>query len=172
MNIETDINTVKVLAEEKQDENWRFRTFLKGSNLSQVRLDRTVAQHYAAAAAKIDCCTCANCCKIMSPSLLKRDIRRLAKHLSLPEDELIREYLQPGEDKNTYTSRQVPCPFLQDKLCTVYEARPDNCRSFPNLHKRDFKSRLIQVVQNSAVCPIVYNVLEELKLELWRGRRR
>jgi len=171
MDIETDINKVKVLAEKEQDENWRFRTFLKGSDLSQARLDRTVAHHYAAVAAKIDCCTCANCCKVMSPQLVKRDIRRLAEHLLLPEDELISKYLQPGEDKGTYVSRQAPCPFLQDNLCTVYEARPGNCRSFPNLHKRDFRSRLIQVVQNSTVCPIVYNVLELLKLELWRGRR-
>ena len=171
MDIETDISKLKVLAEKKQYENWRFRAFMKGSDLSQARLDRTVANHYAVVAATIDCCTCANCCKVMSPHLAKRDIRRLAEVLRLPEDELISEYLQPGEDKGTYVSRQAPCPFLQGKLCTVYEARPDNCRSFPNLHKRDFRSRLIQVVENSTVCPIVYNVLELLKLEFWRGRR-
>jgi hypothetical protein len=38
----------------------------------------------------------------MSPQLVKRDIRRLAAHLLLPEDELISEYLQPGKDKGTY----------------------------------------------------------------------
>ncbi len=172
MDIETDVDKVKVLAERKEDENWRFRTFLKGSDLSQARLDRAVAGHYAAVAGRIDCRTCGNCCKVMSPELAKKDVRRLAEVLLLPEDELIREYLQPGEDKGTYVSRQVPCPFLQDKLCTVYEARPDVCRSFPNLHKRDFRSRLIQVVQNSTVCPTAYNVLELLKVEFWRGRRR
>jgi uncharacterized protein len=172
MDIETDIDKVKALAENKQDENWRFRTFLKGSDLSQARLDRTVGGHYAVVAAAIDCCACGNCCKVMSPELTKRDVRRLAEALHLPEDELIREYLEPGEDRGTYVSKQVPCPFLRDKLCTVYEARPDVCRSFPNLHKRDFRSRLIQVVQNSTVCPIVYNVLELVKAEFWRGRRR
>jgi hypothetical protein len=172
MDRETDVDKAKVLAESKQDENWRFRTFLKVSDLSGARLDRTVANHYAAVAATIDCRACANCCKVMSPQLSKRDIRRLAEALLLPEDQLISRYLQPGEDKGTYVTRQAPCPFLQDKLCTVYEARPDNCRSFPNLHKRDFRSRLIQVVRNSTVCPIVYNVLELLKSEFWRRRRR
>ncbi len=172
MDIETDIDKAGVLAERKQDENWRFRTFFKGSDISQAGLDRTVAHHYAAVAAMIDCCACAKCCKVMTPQLAKKDIRRLAEVLLLAEDELINAYLQPGEDKGTYVSRQAPCPFLQDKLCTVYEARPDNCRSFPNLHKRDFRSRLIQVVDNSTVCPIIYNVLELLKLEFRRGRRR
>jgi len=171
MDIETDIDKARVLAERKQDENWRFRAFLRVSDLSQARLDRAVADHYAAVAATIDCCACANCCKVMSPQLAKRDVRRLAEALLLPEDELISQYLQPGEDKGVYVSRQAPCPFLQDKLCAVYEARPDNCRSFPNLHKRDFRSKLMQVVDNSTVCPIVYNVLELLKLEFWRGRR-
>jgi len=172
MDIETDIDKARVSAERKQDDNWRFRAFIKGSDLSAARLDRTVALYYAEVAAKIDCCACANCCTVMCPQLAKKDIRRLAEALLLPEDELVSKYLQPGEDKGTYVPRQTPCPFLRDKLCTVYEARPDNCGSFPNLHKRDFRSRLIQVVDNSTVCPIVYNVLELLKLEFWRGRRR
>jgi Fe-S-cluster containining protein len=172
MDIETDVDKTRVLAERKQDENWRFRIFIKGSDLSQAGLDRTVAHYYADVAAKIDCCACASCCKIMYPRLAKKDIRRLAEALLLPENKLISEYLQPGKDKGTYIPKQAPCPFLHDKLCTVYEARPDNCKSFPNLHKRDFRSRLIQVVDNSTVCPIVYNVLELLKLEFWRGRRR
>jgi Fe-S-cluster containining protein len=107
----------------------------------------------------------------MSPLLTGRDIRRLSEMLLLPKPELIGKYLQPGEDKGTYVPRQVPCPFLRENLCTVYEGRPDNCRSFPNLHKRDFRSRLIQVIENSTICPIVYNVLEVLKLEFWRRRR-
>jgi uncharacterized protein len=119
MDIETDIDKVKVLAENKQDENWRFRTFLKGSDLSQARLDRTAAGHYAAVAERIDCCACGNCCKVMSPELSKRDVRRLAEALLLPEDELISAYLESGEDRGAYVSRQVPCPFLRDKLCTV-----------------------------------------------------
>jgi uncharacterized protein len=171
MDVETDIAKARALAERKQDENWRFRTFIKGSDLSGARLDRTVAHHYTLVAAMIDCRACANCCKVMSPQLAKRDIRRLAEITLLPEDELISEYLQPGEDRGAYVLRQTPCPFLQDRLCTVYEARPDDCRSFPHLHKRDFRSRLTQIVENSTVCPIVYNVLELLKLELWKGRR-
>jgi hypothetical protein len=108
----------------------------------------------------------------MSPALSGRDLRRLVDHLSLPRNEVIREYLRPGEDRGSYVFRQAPCPFLHDQRCSIYGDRPDACRSFPHLHKREFRSRLIQVVENCGICPIVYNVFERLKMDLWRGSRR
>lgn len=172
MDLETDIERVALLAESKEEENWRFRAFLKSSNLSIARLDRIVGEHFAAVAARIDCCTCANCCKGMSPTLSGRDLRRLVDHLHLSRAEVIEEYLQPGEDRGAYVFRQTPCPFLRDRRCSIYNVRPDACRSFPHLHKREFRSRLIQIVENCSICPIVYNVFERLKMDLWRGRRR
>jgi hypothetical protein len=47
------------------------------------------------------------------------------------------------------------------------EARPNDCRLFPHLHKKGFVFRLIQVVENCSICPIVFNVFERLKQELW-----
>ncbi len=101
MHIETDIEQVRELAEAKEDQNWRFRTFLKGVDLSVKELDSIAHRHYKDIARQIDCGTCANC-------------------------------------------------------CTVYDARPDDCRSFPHLHKDEFVFRLIQVVNNCSVCQIVY----------------
>jgi Fe-S-cluster containining protein len=65
-----------------------------------------------------------------------------------------------------------PCPFLQDNFCTVYDHRPSDCRSYPHLHKRDFVFRMNQAFSNCSVCPIVFNVYEELKREFWRKRPR
>ena len=59
-------------------------------------------------------------------------------------------------------------PLLSDNCCTVYDHRPDDCRSYPHLHKDEFVFRLIQAVENCSVCPIVFNVFERLKDELWR----
>lgn len=39
----------------------------------------------------------------------------------------------------------------------------ENCISYPHLHKKDFTSRLIGVIENCSVCPIVFNVYERLK---------
>jgi hypothetical protein len=76
------------------------------------------------------------------------------------------------EDK--YRFKNLPCPFLSGNTCTVYDVRPEDCRSYPHLRKGEFVFRLMGVVCNCAVCPIVYNVLERLKGEFWhlpRGDR-
>ena len=44
--------------------------------------------------------------------------------------------------------------------------RPNDCRSYPHLHKPEFVFRLIQAVSNCSVCPISYNVFELLKQEI------
>ena len=44
--------------------------------------------------------------------------------------------------------------------------RPEDCRSFPHLHKESFISRLWGVIDNYSICPIVFNVFERLKIEL------
>jgi hypothetical protein len=76
----------------------------------------------------------------------------------------------PKGEGSVYRSR--PCPVLQDNLCTVYDHRPGDCRSYPHLHKREFVFRMNQAFSNCFVCPIVFNVYEGLKRELWRRRPR
>lgn len=172
MDIETDIERIKLLAEANEDENWRFRAYLKGSDLSIAALDRLVWRHLDEVARQIDCCACANCCRVMSPQLSARDVRRLADHLGIHKTQLIDDYLQPSDEKGKYAFAQLPCRFLHEERCSVYDVRPDDCRSFPHLQKREFRSRLIGVVENCSICPIVYNVFERLKLQLWGRRRR
>jgi hypothetical protein len=172
MDIETDSERIRVLAEAKEDENWRFRAYLKGIELSEAALDHLVWGRLEEIAPRIDCCACANCCKVVSPRLSHKDILRLANHLGIGKADLINQYLRPSGEKGTYAPAQMPCPFLRGQRCSVYEARPDDCRSFPHLHKREFRSRLIGVVENCSICPIVYNVVERLKSGLWGKRGR
>jgi Fe-S-cluster containining protein len=167
MDIETDIERIRSVAGAKEEENWRFRAYLKGLDLSEVALDHLVWRHIEDIEPRIDCCACANCCSLISPLLCSRDIRRLADHLGIEKTQLIKEYLRLSKERNRYVLERTPCRFLHEKRCTVYEARPDDCRSFPHLHKREFRSRLIGVVENCSICPIVYHVFERLKMELW-----
>jgi uncharacterized protein len=171
MDVETDIERISLLAQEKEEENWSFRAYLKGSDLSIAALDRLVWQHLDVVTRQIDCCTCGNCCTVMSPQFSSKDIRRLADHLGIQKARLINDYLRPSDEKGKYALAQLPCRFLHEQRCSVYDVRPDDCRSFPHLHKREFRSRLFGVIENCSICPIVYNVFERLKLELW-GRRR
>jgi Fe-S-cluster containining protein len=55
---------------------------------------------------------------------------------------------------------------LDQNQCRVYEHRPKACRSYPHLHKKDFVSRLVGVLWNYSICPMVFNVFERLKDEL------
>jgi Fe-S-cluster containining protein len=81
-------------------------------------------------------------------------------------------FLADDPEREGSVFRKQPCPFLQDNLCTVYEHRPSDCRSYPHLHKREFVFRMNQAFSNCSVCPIVFNVYEELKREFWRKRPR
>ncbi len=167
MTLETDPKRVKELAAEREEENWRFRRFLKNIDLSVKQLDAIVHRHLRTVSDQIDCLACGNCCRETSPILSRRDIRRLASGIGLSPREVIDRYLQPDEKDDFFAFTDEPCPFLSENTCTVYDSRPEDCRSFPHLHKQEFVHRLIQAVDNCSVCPIVYNVFERLKAELW-----
>jgi uncharacterized protein len=62
------------------------------------------------------------------------DIDRLARHFGVSDGEVRKRYL---ENKNTFKIREDgSCLFLANgricKRCTVHEARPRQCREFPN----------------------------------------
>jgi Fe-S-cluster containining protein len=130
-----------------------------------------VAQYYEEIRKEINCCACGHCCHVMSPRLIGKDLKRLADYLTISRNELISEYLEPSKEERGYVMKKRPCPFLENQRCTIYDVRPDDCRSFPHMHKRDFRSGLMQVVNNCSICPIVYNVFERLKQDLWRRSR-
>lgn len=166
MKLESDPKAVKRLAEEREDENLRFRSFLKGSDLEIEELDAIVHRHYEDVASRIDCCACGNCCREVTPILSEHDILRLATGLGIGTSEFVQRFVVK-DDEGDMIFRDSPCPLQSGNLCTVYDHRPDDCRSFPHLHKEDFVFRLVQAVQNCSVCPIVFNVFEGLKDELW-----
>lgn len=168
--METNLERIQALAEERDDENWEFRTYLKGKDGNQI--DKRVHRLFEEVAAQIDCTACGNCCAVMWPTVTKADVERLASRFSMSPDAFEAEHVCEME-KDSLALIGQPCHFLKDKRCTVYSDRPEVCRSYPHLHKPDFVFRLMGVVSNYGVCPIVFNVYERLKDELgWRRPRR
>ena len=161
--METDLIKIKKISQEREDENWYFRTFLKGYDIKD--LDSVVHKLFKQVSEAIDCTVCGNCCKEISPSLKKKDINKLSKSLHIPPDQFVTKYVDKDEDGDNILNR-LPCPFLKDNKCTQYESRPVACTSYPHLDKKDFVFRLIAVVNNYSICPIVFNVYEALKKEL------
>jgi len=167
MKLQTDPKVVAKLAAKRERENWRFRSFLKGSDLEIKELDAIVHRHYAEVASRIDCSACGNCCREALPLLHASDVAQLATGLNLSPAEVQERFLVPDEKPGTLTFKHTPCPFLSGTRCTVYAFRPKDCRSFPHLHKNEFVFRLTRAVENCSICPIVFNVFERLKRELW-----
>jgi Fe-S-cluster containining protein len=168
MKNETDVKHIEKLAARKEEENWQFRSYLKGwSGLSSEEIDALFQQFFADVAAEIDCNKCANCCKKISPALKAKDIETLATHLGISNSTLCEEYLIESDYDDGLSFKTLPCPFLKDNLCTVYSFRPHDCRSYPHLHKTDRVFSLYTIISNCSVCPIVYNVYEILKENIW-----
>jgi hypothetical protein len=168
MKIETDLKRIEQLAEENEDENWAFRSFLKQLDLGRKDLDAIVHRINDEVSAQIDCTACGNCCKQIRPVLDMADVSAFADGLNIPVSEIQVNHLELHPERPShYYFNALPCPFLSDNRCTNYDHRPQDCRSYPHLHKDDFLFRLMGVIGNYAVCPIVFNVYERLKEELW-----
>jgi Fe-S-cluster containining protein len=158
-----DLEKIKQLGEKNQGANYRFRSFLKGKNSTQI--DRVVHELYDFYSSKIDCTKCGNCCTVMKPQILKKDLKSLSLAANRTIDEFKKEYILIDEDGDI-SFNKLPCPFLKNLKCSVYYCRPNDCKSYPHIQKKDFISRLYGVIYSYSVCPIVFNVYEDLKFRL------
>lgn len=169
MHLETDPKRVEKLALQRERENLQFRAWLTHGRIGRSRIDDLVHELNEQVSKQIDCCACANCCRTSYVEVRKKDILRIAKALGKTKAAVVREHLDFNVEEESYWLKGLPCKFLIDNKCSIYDARPDDCRSFPHLHKKDFPGRSLTAVENCSVCPIVYNVFERLKERLhWR----
>ena len=165
--MEIDLNKIRKLSKEKEDDNWEFRHFLKVCDISEEEIDLSVQKLYQKVSSQIDCRTCANCCKEEQPVLDQEDIERFSKCLGISVAQFKNQYLVKDEYPEKFVFNKKPCPFLKDNLCSHYTYRPKDCISYPHLHKSGFIFKLMNVIENCSICPIVFNVYECLKDEIW-----
>jgi len=170
-----DLVQIRELAKQKEDENWRFRGFLKSRcNLESEEIDRLVFATTRRVWAGIDCTSCANCCKEMKPLFSEDEVNRLARRLGMERQEFIGKFLEPSETEpeRPWQTRTKPCPFLRNNRCSVYDDRPAVCSGYPYLYEAEFLTRTIGTMERISTCPIVYEVIEELKKSLGFLRTR
>jgi Fe-S-cluster containining protein len=161
----TDLVQIRRLGQQKRDENSRFRAYLRNHRHSDRRLRRFGEEIEA----QIDCTTCANCCRVSEVEITDRDIDKLAKFLGMTREEFIRDSTQQAESGELILKRtEAGCVFLEGNLCSVYEARPQNCANFPHLVRGtgSIVSRMWRLVERAEYCPIVYNWMEKVKEDI------
>jgi Fe-S-cluster containining protein len=168
MELETDLELLGDRAVSRRDENLRFRAFLKKMNGPSV--DSHVHRLNQEISSEIDCTSCGNCCRAFLVSVDYADRDRLCSHLQMDRTELDQKYLEKSQ-MGHFVFSHIPCSFLSGNTCSVYEARPEDCRSYPNLHKDDINSHLLSIMGSYGICPIVYNVMETLKEETGFDRK-
>ena len=157
--METDLDTIRTLARERESENFAFVAFLKACIDSRV--DAVVGEVQREVSAAIDCRQCANCCRRVRPVFDLEDLVRFSAGISQSPDRFKERYFVPGKDRLLF--KAPPCPFLSGNLCANYAHRPKTCSAYPHLHEADFSYRLTAVIDHLSICPIIFNVFERLK---------
>lgn len=138
----------------------------KAKKANNRTLDEQFHQLHEEAFRKIDCLTCANCCKTTSPIFRDVDIKRLSKRLRMTESKLIDTYLKMDEEQD-YVLKSSPCPFLgADNYCSVYEDRPLACREYPHTNRKNMYQILPLTRKNMEVCPAVSFIMKEISKKI------
>jgi Fe-S-cluster containining protein len=162
-----DPQDVEKLALARRGENERFGAWLERGAGDARPLRRELAALTAEATRAIDCTTCANCCRRLWPPVTSEDVARLAQRLSISEALFRERYVRVLEGEECIAGG--PCPFLDGSLCSVYEDRPAVCRRYPCLDE-GLLPPAAMLIEDAAVCPITFQVLEGLKrcFDGWR----
>jgi len=151
-------------------ENWEKKSTEKQKVYKQLlaksanrKVYNLLPELHEKAVEKIDCLSCAACCKNYSPRFKMPDIKRISKYLGMKETTFISTYLVMDTDGD-YVLQSKPCTFLaEDNTCSIYDYRPTDCQRFPYTDEDVLIKKTAITLKNSTFCPIVYVVLEQLE---------
>ena len=163
INLELNIDRIKLISESKEEENYEFRSFLKG--LDSDKVDKIVHKLNDEIVSQIDCQDCGNCCKSLRPCVTNSEIESISQIDKISEIDYIHKFVERDDFDDIKYLKDTPCKYLKDKSCTIYESRPIDCKSYPHTQKDDFTSRTLGMIENYEICPIVFNLYESLKQE-------
>lgn len=160
--MEKDPQRVAKLAEQRHDENWRFRTFLKMLTPARQRqIDRMAEKFGHEAQAQIDCRECGACCRDNAVPVNEEEISQVAQCLKLSAPEVREKWISHDDADGDHIDAR-PCPFLIGNRCSVYDGRPEGCRGYPYIGG-EIATRMLSIIEQAGTCPIVYDMLERLK---------
>ncbi len=113
---------------------------------------------------EVDCLSCANCCKSMTPTFTKKDIKRIAEHFDISPAEFTNKWLVYEKTDKDWVNKKQPCQFLNvsNNMCSIYEVRPSDCAGFPYLKKKKMVEYIHVHQQNIEYCPATFKMVEKM----------
>ena len=131
-------------------------------------LDKIAEQIDAEVWKEIDCLSCANCCKSMTPTFTKTDVKRISAHLGFTPAAFTEKWLTYDKKAGDWMNKQQPCQFLYKTthFCGIYEVRPADCAGFPHLKKKKMTDYIHVHQQNIEYCPATYRMVEKMQERL------
>lgn len=142
-----------------------FRTYLSKLQKNPPRkLDEVTAKLEKEVWEEVDCLSCANCCKTMTPTFTTADMKRISAHFGQTVDEFKEKWLRKERrGDGDWMNKNEPCQFLnlENNKCSIYEIRPVDCAEFPHLTKK-MKDYAHVFKQNVEYCPATYKLVEKM----------
>jgi uncharacterized protein len=148
---------------DREAENDLFARHVK--EMDPLVIDQMVHQLNEDISPRIDCTVCGNCCKTLMINVEEVEADRLTNHLAITRTDFDQQYLEKGSN-GMMVMNAIPCSFLTEKKCTVYEYRFDGCREFPAMHLPGFSKRLFTTLMHYGRCPIIFNIVEAMKEQM------
>ena len=158
-----DLALIQQAAVSNEWDNDRFIGFLKQQDGELI--DGLVHQLNDEVSAAIDCTRCGNCCRSLMINAEHEEAAALSVHLGIPLPALKAQCIEESQHGQLVINT-IPCIFLANNKCSIYTHRFHECREFPHLHKPNFTRRLFGTFMHYGRCPIIFNVIEELKIAL------
>lgn len=157
-----NIDKLEELSDKKLEQNIKFRTYLK-NHADEKKLDKQFKQLHNKYFNIYKCSECRNCCKKIGTIIEKEELDNICKYMQFDEKKLIREELIKNE--LNYTFKDKKCMFLEENNnCKIEKCLPLSCREYPFTNKEERIFNLYSIIDNARICPVVFEILEELKI--------
>lgn len=158
-----NIEELKVLANKKEEENYRFRKYLK-THADEEMLDKQFKNLHKKYFKIYDCKKCRNCCKELGISIDEYELENICNYLGMDKDKFVKDNLI--QNYGEYSFKDCKCKFLdQNNNCKINKCLPITCKEYPYTNKEERLFGLYSIISNASICPVVYEILEELKKE-------
>jgi Fe-S-cluster containining protein len=158
--------SLRVFRQKAKQQKTSLRRFLGKLERNPPRgLDTIAAKVDAEVWKEVECLSCGNCCKQMTPTFKKADVLRIAAHLDMTPAAFRNKWLTLDDEGKDWINKKQPCQFLDMKtnMCGIYEVRPADCAGFPYLKKRKMSEYIHVHQQNVEYCPATVRMVEKMK---------